>query len=728
MKMSLPPEIGSFFRAGSAALLLTTPCVVWSQNAASRDSNSHDGLEEIIVTAERRAANMQTVPVAVTAISADSLKTAAVDATYELQAVVPGFVYSENLSSPLATLRGIGSVVAGPQNESHIPTYVDSVYYGAAPGALFSFANIERIEVLRGPQGTLFGRNSTGGLINVITKKPSQTLGGSASVGYGNFDTTMAEGYITGGLTDNLAADLAVYYSDQGEGWGKELVSGQDMLFRSSRAARTKWLLDLDQTNITLAADYSELESDIGGSVTPYPGSLLLNGTTFSGGYYDTQRSLPPLGKTDSWNTSLNIQHEFSWAKLVSISAYGETVAKVNTEQDFTASRAADFFGYQEFSQFSQELQLQSNGDGAVNWIAGVFYMDRDAGYDPLTAVNVFSIHQNQNTRSIAGFGQVDFPILERTTVTLGARYTKDYLEAEGYRVGITAPSIPAQKREADFAEPTWRLALNHRFSDEVMGYVSYNRGYKSGFYGLTTFGVPPVGPEILDAYEIGLKSDLFDRRVRLNASVFAYDYSDIQVVIFQGTSTATINAAAADVQGLDLELTLSPMRGLTVTTGAEWLWKRTYSSFPGAVITIPNPSGAPFQPCTPGVASTATTNCQFNGDVSGNYLPKSAELSLVGSVEYVAPVGYGDLGITVNANYLSTSYFDIVNRLRQDAYTIVNSTLTWTAPDQRYNVSLWAKNLLDKEYLIFGSSTTTADVASPGAPRTFGVSFGVRY
>lgn len=709
----------SVFKTFAMGCVSMFPLAAHAQQAQD-DREPSLQLEEIVVTAQRRSEDIQKVPITVSAFTSDALERSNVTSTGDLQQVVPGFVFATNLTAALPTLRGVGNSTAGPSAESSVATYVDGVYYDALAAAAFSLANIDHIEVLKGPQGTLFGRNATGGLVNVITKTPSQTPGGKISLGYANYNTASASGYLTGGLTDNLAADIAFFISDQGDGWGRNLTTGGDAYKAREQVVRSKWFLDLDKTRVTFAADWMKSVSDIGVNLRGLPGVRLANGAPQVGGFYDIATNKPNRGEVTQSGASLRVEHDFGVVRFMSSSAYRRTQSDLIQDQDATPVPRLQVENLTIKNEaFTQELQLSSAENSAVTWIVGAFYLDRRGAYEParLTAFGNIIGHQNahQDTESISAYAQVTAPISfvsDRTKLTLGVRWTSDRERVDGQRLPPLAPclapaciSTASNKQE----EVTWRVALNHQFTDDIMGYVTYNTGYKGGFYTLSALPAPVTEPEYLDAWEVGFKSFFFDRRLRLNSSFFYYDYSDIQVLSYRDGFTRTLNAARATVYGVDIDATARITDRLTLSGGLEWMPERSYDEFPNLPYFYPNPAGGNLGP-TP-----------ING--KGLDLQRSAELAVTGGVDYVAPLSSGaKLGLNLSASYLSETPLTLGNRLIQPAYTLVNAQVRWTSPDERIEVMLWGKNIFDEQHLKIGLESAAGDLVIVGPPATYGL------
>lgn len=718
----------TLFCIGSSVAVLAWASGAFAQEAASQPTQS---LEEIVVTAQRRGENLQRVPIAVSAVTAATAEALGVRGTQDLTTVTPGLNFTVAVGNATPFLRGVGTMAVTAGQESSVALYVDGVYISSTSGSVFSLNNIERVEVLKGPQGTLFGRNATGGLIHVVTRDPSQEPKLEASIGYGNFETSQAKLYATTGITDTLAVDFAAYYQEQGEGWGKNRFSGREVnKVDSDLALRTKLqFTPSDATRITLALDYSNLEGTAGVATRPLEGSVAVDGTLFTGGFWDTLADFKPSLRSEAYGGSLKVEQDFSAARVVSLTAYRHTRASQNFDFDGTGAPLLAILLNPFERQFSQELQILSPESSSINWIVGGYYFRSDARYDPVqqylypalthapgTIVN--TTLSQQITNSIAAFAQATFPLGEATRLTTGIRYTHDRRSLDGTAVQqpsflppIPPTVIPRQKDSA--GQATWRIALDHDFTPTVLGYVSYNRGFKSGLFNAQDLSQPPVDAEQIDAYEAGLKMDLLDRRLRVNVAGFYYDYSNIQLQRVSNGIVQLLNAASAEVYGADAEVTAIPVEGLTLRGGLSLLHSR-YGDFPGAVLSTPN-----RDPAT-GALVGGNTFSSFNAD--GKHTVNSPEYTVNLSATYETRVN--DHKLSFSASYFRSGrfYWEVDNRTSQEPYDLVSGEASWTLPSDRFTVRLWGRNLTDTEYYTQVTQQEIGDGAIAAAPRTFGV------
>jgi iron complex outermembrane receptor protein len=683
-----------------------------SLRAAETESGAEaPSLEEVTVHAQRRQENSQTVPITVDTISGVDAMERGTTSIQTLSATIPNLTFTTASFATNTYIRGVGDNSASPNNEPSAAVYVDGVYNPASMALTsFNFNNIEQIEVLKGPQGTLFGRNATAGVIQILTPDPKHQLGGKVDVGYGNFDTINADAYVTGGVTDNLAGDLALLYDNQSDGFGHNLTTGTPTFRNKNGAVRSKWLYEpLDATKIRFTADYSKFDSDgtanqfVPGSFPPYLGRYNSQGT-------------PTYNNTYQYGASLRIDQDFGeLLHGVSITSYRHVYGDQFIDSDLLPAVNNQFRQIESSDYETQEFQLTNRNPQRITWLVGAFYYtNKVAGADPRTQVGAQvaggyrQYFGTSHTDSGSVFGQATAELVADTKLTLGLRYTDETLKADGRtlnRAGqiITGGGPFAQKFTSD--PFTWRVALDHQFTSDVLGYVSWNRGFKSGGYNLSSPGSAPFFPEHVDAYELGLKSEFLDHRLRLNLAGFYYDYTDLQVALALAGAQFFRNAAAARNYGLDGSVDFAATERLTLSAGVGLLDAK-YKDYPGATgytplgVTVPiaNAKGAdlPFAP-------------PVTGFVSGDYR---------------LPTAVGDFKGTTNLSYNDRSFVTPDMGLRRPTYWMLNASVEWRPPsDKSLAVRLWGKNLTDAEYYVFAAESNTGWYASDGPPRTYGVS-----
>jgi iron complex outermembrane receptor protein len=669
---------------------------------------------------------MQDVPITVSAVTADTLQTLGAIDVLDLASTAPGLYVGRQLASPLIYLRGIGTTSTQGGQESPTALYVDGVYYAELPGLNFSFNNIERIEVLKGPQGTLFGRNATGGLVQIVTKDPAKDP--SLDIGFtvGNYETYGGKLYATTGIGDNLAADIAFVGSDQGEGWGRNLTLDVETGLTDDYGVRSTWLwTPSDATSVRASVDYTKTETTVGLSRQPAPGSLtLLTGLGPPGDIYDDLSNIENNEEIEAVGAALKISHSFDAVDFVSITGYRDTDTDIAFDQDNTPLPLVNAPIFYKTEQFSQELQLLSTDSERFDWILGVYYLDLDFDYELQLNGLAFSTpppggpgvgccddrHSRQTVKSYAGYAQGTLAVGDASNITAGIRYTSDEREFRGTdsftEIGLVIPSSAPPKVTQE--EPTWRLSFDHRFSDELLMFASYNRGFKSGLYNMVNLAQPAVESEIVDAYEVGFKSDLADDRVRLNGAVFFYNYDDLQIQVINAGLTVLDNAAKAEVMGAELELQAAPTDNLRVYVGLAYL-DTEFTEFPNAQLSTPR-DAFPF-------GNDVTT-----GSAEGNELVRAPDFNGSLAINYDIPTSNGTWGINGSYVYTGSFFWEPDNRRDEDAYGLLNAQLGWRSPSEAVHVYLFGRNLTDEEYSQFVSDGGLGDSSTYAAPLTYGL------
>ena len=565
------------------ALLPAAAAAQTPQPAASGAPET--GVEEIIVTATRRAESLQDVPATIQAVAASQIKAFKIDGVLQLPNLVPGLVVAPSGGNNIY-LRGIGSSSTG-YNEAQTAVYIDGLYLPNPAMSIYSFNNIEQIEVLKGPQGTLYGRNVTAGLISVTTRDPGDAVKVDASLGYGNFNTVTANFYGSAPLSDTFAVNTAVFYQKQNEGWSRNIFTGNDAQKSEEFGIQGKfvWKPGPD-TRVTGNFIYDWNNRTFGAARQVYPGTLGSDGTPYLGEYRVTGRfdQTAPFHATIA---ALKIEQDLGFARLMSLTGY--QASKLDILFDGSPilgqpvagqSSTPTFFG-QSNRTWSQEFQLTSADRASrFQWIAGAFY------YNDITRLQLDSYQTcvgtvcapgtpNRNfgrptTESLSGYGDVSYRFFTATKLTVGLRYTNEIKRLSGLLTplagfpnsvaaipipattpvgnpqpslvalqpgqpytlvigGVTTlqPGIPTRLR---FGKLTYHLVLSQDIGRDIHLYASHDLGFKSGAFNGNGFTNPPVNPELLYATEVGLKTQLFDNKMRFNIAYFHYTYKNVQV------------------------------------------------------------------------------------------------------------------------------------------------------------------------------------------------------
>ena len=720
--------------------------------ALAQDANGVS--DEIIVTAQKRAQNLQDVPIAVTALSSEALANQHVTDVMDLNALAPGLQIKtdDNAANPKIFIRGVGLNDFNPNTASAVAIYTDGVYIGSPLAQMSQFFDLDRVEVLRGPQGTLYGRNTTGGAINLISKRPSQDWTGDASVEIGSFGSATTELAIGGPITSRLSFRAAgIYVVD--DGYTNNRLTGRDGNDTDRGSARLSFAWT-PSNNFDALVQFRAGRSR-GGSILAYnrslfpataaatgpdgfcaPGLYTSGQCTDLAGYANTSSDLyagdyhlEGRDEVDTYGGSATLSWNLGRATLVSVTGYDH--AKRDDVEDTDAGPNDIVTARYRAKQWaaSQELRLQSNGEGPATWVVGLYYAHDDLksnsdldvfriansgvpADDLPFGIGVFAWPFTQETKSYAGFGQVDYAVSKKLTATIGLRYSSDEKSFVYDALYSSAPDDPAAfsvfaqpfDRSKTFSSLSGRLGLQYALTDDVNVYASYNRGYKSGgFFGGQTVDDTTLGPyddEVVNAYEVGVKSELWGRRLRANVSAFYYDYQDLQVytLILQGITTVQnfTNASNARIYGGEAELSASPIEGLDLSLGVSLL-EATYQNFRSAGI-----------------------------DYSGNTLPNAPKASVTASAEYKRALFNGTGAAGIDATYRSKIFYDTrnVERLSDPERTFVNARLSWKTPAEHAEFGIFGRNVFDETNIsdIIPIEGLGFDLFSVGPPQSAGI------
>src|SRR5882757_175739 len=718
-----------FTAVGTSTVFLVMTAISKATTPDATQQQSGGALEEIIVTAQKRQENLQSVPIAITPVTAERLAALKIDDVRDLNIAAPGLNVTASIGHALLNLRGVGTSLLGPGEESPIALYVDDVYYADSATALMSFNNIAQIDVLKGPQGTLFGRNATGGLLEVTTVNPTQALGMRASVSYGNYQTATGKFYVTGGLAPDLAIDFAAQYTHQGSPYGTNEANGMDAYQTDhDYAVRSKLRYSPDSgPTVTLIADYCNDNTSQGVPLHEYPGRKPLFGAPYTGPRYDIDVDTQPLQTGQEGGISGKIEQDLGAVRLVSITAFRESHFVSDFDIDGTPIPLVSVDVVEQSRQLSQEIQLLSNEISQFNWVVGGYFIGATSAFDPnrvsffgplAAPIATVETYGTQGTNSISAFAQGTLKLTTSTRLTLGARATHekrtlDAREPTFFSDGSPGPEAipPINGAQITVTKPTWRVSLDHDLGDDVLVYVSYNRGFKSGGFNAQVPTQPPFQPERIDSYEIGLKTTPFERRLRLNTAAYYYNYKNYQASAFT-LGAITVTNADARIYGADLDLEASLTQQLRLNAGLGYNHAR-FSRFPDAVFSTPLPQGGTLQ----------TT-----GNAEGNHLAYVPDLTANIGPAYTIPVSGGSITLEANYYYNSGWYPEADNFLHQKHYNLVTASIGWTSADERYWVRAWGKNLTDAAAATQIASSFLSTVIAYQPPRTYGLEAGVKF
>jgi len=745
MKISRLSRIAAF--SGASLLALATAAPACAQAV----------IEELVVTAQKREQRLIDVGASVASLDGEALRTARVSDPTDLATQVPNVDVKENIpgAQAIVTVRGVGLNDFSSTNNSTVGLYVDEVFLASFAQMDFNFFDLDRIEVLKGPQGTLYGRNSTAGAINILSAAPSLSGNtGYVSATAANYKRFEGEAAANIAAGENLAFRLSGKAVNQGEGFWYSRTLDRDLGEQDILLGRAQmlWKPD-DRLSVRLKFEAEKNRSELG--VGKFFGTISTSAASCpdfadpghcinSRGYTDTTSDkfegdwnhVSPY-RVSQWSGTGRIDADLGVAKLAAVTGYIDFKRGFHIDADAGPTTDAEFDQNDKVEQFSQEVRL--SGDmGRASWIVGAYYSwDRVKTFSPGSLKDIFNtevlITADQETRSKAVFGQVDWKITDQLTLVTGARYTdedRDYVGGTRdlnpfglsflcLAVGACAPG-PGQAQlsftDAGISDRnwSWRAGLNFKPSGDTLLYAAIAHGVKSGgfFNGITTssFALAPYRPEKLTDYEVGAKARLFDRTLSIEASAFWYDYEDLQTQTFTNVGAVSLiklgNVDKATVKGLDIQAVWLPTEGLSLSAGLGVLDTKLGSFLtagPTGIATVPKGNKLPNAP-----------------DVTLN-LQARYEWSVLGDWTAAVQSGahYSD---DVFKEALNTPYLSAEDYWLFDARASLASASGW-------EVAVWAKNLGDKAYV----AQVTDNGIGMGyrvfnAPRTYGVTLTKRF
>ncbi|MGI9249291.1 MAG: TonB-dependent receptor [Woeseiaceae bacterium] len=700
-------------------------------------------LEEITVTAERREQSLQDVPISVTAFSGDMIREGGIMSMEDVAVQTPNFKMTAfNTAESQLFLRGIGSTNDGPVSDPSVAVFIDDVYIGRPSGASTDLYDLERIEVLRGPQGTLYGRNAAGGAVNIFTKKPQQEFEARAGLTVGSDSLVNFRGYINGPISDTVAGKLTANVR-QRDGYAQNITTGQDLEDDETMSVRGQLLFTPSDTiDVLLGFDFTDIDNsgenrfltnfDINPVPPVFTDPQQAEIATFGNDPRKSSHDEIQSSDKQLWGLMARVDADLGWATLTSITAYRESesswqqalVPLLSDRAGGSGIFEVDDGAEQEAEQVSQEFRLAGATDN-LNWVGGLFYFDENVYkserfvtyWGPVSPVSFFgdgdvSFNMDGDTTSFAAFGQFTWDMTEVVALTLGARYNDDEKEQVSVAVSniprtgvwgipLGASGSPYSTRGKDsWDEVTVRASLDWDISDDHMIYATYSEGFKSGAFNSHTpsplIASVPLLPEQATNAEIGARTQWLDGRVRFNITYFDLEYDDLQTWSLVNFQLEADNAAA-EVDGIETEFAVA---------------FNEYFSING---------------------SFATMDGKFTeGANAGNDLRRAPDQTWSVSPNLSIPFDSGaSLDIVATASYTDEYHMEISNDLRglEPDVTVVDASVRFTSADERWDLTLWGKNISDELYAVHhinGSFGGATKIWAP--PSTYGVTFNHRW
>ena len=732
-------------------------------------------IEEIVVTAQKREENLQDTPIAITVFTEESLEGRMINDISKLADFTPNVIFDtttpiSGLSNGAAVfIRGVGQLDFGLTTDPGVGTYIDGVYSSRAVGGVLDVVDIERIEILRGSQGTLFGRNTIGGAINITTKRPAETFGGMVEATFGEFERTDFKGSVDIPIAEKFLTKFA-FSSKNRNGFVDRISVGDKLGDEDRQSARGSFLLQAsDDIELYATLDYTKIDEQSAGSVmvgiTEFPGAppLLAPSSTWAynqvfvpanpGAVPYTQEQFFVDGKDrtlatgptgtdlESFGATLTFSWSLPWFEFKSISSYRDTEGEFYRDPDNSSIQITETSNPNyNHEQFSQELQVTGAlFNERLQYVLGAYYFEEDGTDDvfvpiygalPTPAgllalplyINNFVLVDNS---SKAVFGQGTFDLTDQLAVTFGLRYTEDD-KSFGYRQYISPDpggniavlallgspvTVPGPAGDIvlwdevsdEFTELNIRAGIEYQFNDDTLLYFTYADGYKSGGFNFR-YVVPRADPlafdpETLESFEVGVKWQGLDNRLRLNAAGFISEYGDVQIQLFEtGGGPLTQNAGVADIIGVEVEVTAVPHERLLINAGFGYI-DAEYDE-----LNLP----------TTNVAQAISLKTK---------LPNTPETTVNISADYTHPLAWGSLVVRGDYRYTDDLYNDAQNSpfLYQDGYHTFNASLTFSTGN--WDFSVFGTNLADKRFITSGDSNFGLGFheANYNRPREFG-------
>ncbi|WP_417319728.1 TonB-dependent receptor [Emcibacter sp.] len=695
--------------------------------------------EEIVVTSQKRAQSLSDVPISISAFNADNIQQTGINQLREIADFIPNVLVSAtNDFNSQITIRGVGANSRNIGFDTRVGIYLDGVYLGQSPAINQELIDLERIEILRGPQGTLFGKNNVAGAISLVSKQPADELGGRVATSIGSMGTLELNGGISIPISDNVRSKFSVLHQSR-NGTVLNIYNSDRLNERDSLAYRAQLAIDASE-DLEINFSFDGLNSDH----LAFLGENLSDtlGTTkdmIAPEEREVSFNVNPFETRDLYGGSMTINYRFADDHaLKSITAYRDNKIHYRNDTDYSSLDLVFIDYFDHYQQFTQELQLTSPDSAPLTYVAGLYYYHQSADTDRIVTngehsfllgnvpgTTVYNIGE-LTTNSYAAYADLNYDITERLTLNVGGRYTyekKDVnwsLNGDDSGIFLIATNQVVDDRSDDYVSA--RASLSYALSDNMNVFASYGSGFKSGGYNLDYVRAPDFiegleyGKETVNSYEIGFKSALLDNRLIVNLSAFLANYDDYQVNQFIDigggfTSISIRNAAKVETKGIEAEVTWRPLDGLELQ-GALGLLDATFDSFPG------------------GGAGGA--------DVSGNDLIRAPEITFAASAQYETPLTGLEARLLLRAEVTHTGSFyttednfstatladmSVVPFGEVEALTLVNARAGLLSENETWEIYAWVRNLFDQQQSIDSTRDFFGTIVStPNDPRIYGV------
>ncbi|PCI54742.1 MAG: TonB-dependent receptor [Alphaproteobacteria bacterium] len=704
-------------------------------------------LEEITVTARKRAESLQDAPISMAAFSGADLDKRNASDLSSIDAFTPNLVFDaaapisgSNVAASIF-IRGIGQTDFAFTTDPGVGLYLDGVYLARSIGGVLDLVDLERVEVLRGPQGTLFGRNTIGGAISLVSKKPGEEFGGYINVTVGSDSRIDVKASVDVPLSDTLFSKISISSKNR-DGYVTRLSDGVKLGDDDSQSVRVSLLWNASENlTVNFAMDGSIAREEtapntlidingaampfsflfnnviVGGSCAPAPGDVnnpnCYNSQWVTDSIYETNASSPSRSDYDVLGGVLTLDYDADWVSIKSITAYRDMKTTFYRDADHSPHVIFETSNEMEHQQFSQEFQFSGTAlDDRLTWLAGLYYFNETGSdiNDIMTSIIEFQSGGKIKNDSKAVFSQATYDVTNALSVTAGLRYssenkrfTPDTFVTDSGFLGVPVGTRLLPHEESAFSIDKVNPMVNvaYKFNDDVMAYTSYSEGFKSGGFTQRIFPgravTPSFRPEFAKSYEVGMKTTSLDGRLRVNVALFKTDYSDMQVVVQDGIGSSNQNAAAAELKGFELEFKALLAENMGIEGGIGYL-DSNYTE----------------------VSANAT---EITLD---KHLVNAPEWSVNGSAYVDFSTDYGMLTPRVNWSYRSKVYNNAINseNIIQDGYHLVDMSLTFEDNEGAWLVSASVTNLLKTKYFSSAYNNPAIGYAEAlwARPREFSV------
>ncbi|MBX3705300.1 MAG: TonB-dependent receptor [Pseudomonadales bacterium] len=690
-------------------------CVVAFHVCAAETPQPGPGvIEEVIVTAERRESSLQKTPVAISVFNDEFLKASTVRSIQDVAPYSPGLNYTQVSNFAQLNMRGIGLEQINMGGEPGVAFHVDGVYVARPFVNDAVFLDLARVEVLRGPQGTLYGRNATGGSVNLISNTPTDTFESEFAGLVGNYDRVRISAMASGPLGRPGVRGRIAVVSDERDGYLDNLLNGKSLEDARTRSVRGQLDFDLSESlTLAVAGDYMK-QDDTGPMFRPgdIPGTAAALGGRLSDDPWKIYVDGPSDQDVDASGLSARLNWDLEGFSVTAITAWRRSSFDLRSDLDGTDFFLVNEDLHEDASQFSQELQIASADDDRLQWLAGAYYFHENADLDYIFPIPPFATTirfvSEQETTAYALFGQISYALTDRLTLTAGLRYSDDEKKGSTEQTFFVVGNVDV---DDDWQAWTPRFVIDYQVSDASLVYLSVARGFKAGGINTGSLQVAAYDPEYVWNYEVGVKSRFFEDRLQTNLAAFQYNYDDLQVTQFAVGQTFIENAADAEGRGIELEATalIGAHMSLSVALAyldAEFTRYQALDTFRPELGVL---------------------------DLENNDLPRAPKFTASVVAQYDQPFASGaQLSTRIEYQYQDDFYFTSFNTdyAQGGQYDLLNARIAFVLPGQRWEVAAFGKNLTDQEYelatTVSGINAGTLELY--GAPRTYGVEARYRF